>query len=101
MSDGRSSTARPRNEPGDPDPTTLLAALEQRIERVMAVLAHLKSENARLTVELEQTHARLTELDTTRGRWEKERTTLGSRIERLLVELDTFSAPDNPGTRVP
>ena len=101
MSEGRSSATRPRHESGDLDPTALLSALEQRIERVMAVLAHLKSENVRLVAELDRAQGRLTELETTRGRWEKERTTLGSRIERLLVELDTFGASDNQGTRSP
>ena len=101
MSDGRSSVTRPRHEPGDLDPTALLSALEQRIEQVMSALAHLKSENTRLAAELDRAQARLSELETTRGRWEKERTTLGSRIERLLVELDTFGASDNQGTRAP
>jgi len=66
----------------------LLTALEGQVRRAAQAVHRLKSENARLSRELTSATARTAEWQTRCAAWERERDSLGARLERLLSELD-------------
>lgn len=79
------------------DTENLLMALEERIRRTLGALRHLRTENHRLTRELDQARADSIQLADRCEHWERERRTLGRRIEHLLIELDTLTHHDSEG----
>lgn len=70
------------------DLNDLLTALEGQVRRAAQAVHRLKTENARLTRELSSVTTRAAEWQKRCATWERERDSLGARLERLLTELD-------------
>ena len=83
------------------DVSLLFTALEERIGRLLAVLARVTADNGRLEAEVAHLKDRVTELEERCGRWEQERGALGQRLERLLVEIDTWPHANSEGAEQP
>jgi chromosome segregation ATPase len=66
----------------------LLSALEERVRRAAHAIQRLKAENARLTRELASAATRATDWQQRCTAWDRDRTALETRLERLLNEID-------------
>lgn len=75
-----------------PPPTTdlqdLLTALEERVRRAAQAIHRLKADNVRLTRDLASSTSRAADWQQRCVAWERERTSLETRLERLLSEID-------------
>jgi septal ring factor EnvC (AmiA/AmiB activator) len=81
------------------DVALLFTALEERIGRLIAVLARVTADNGRLEAEVAHLKARVADLEERCGRWEQERGALGQRIERLLAEIDALPHTESEGAQ--
>jgi chromosome segregation ATPase len=65
-----------------------LDALESRIRDLVKLVQELKKKNAAIEDELKVVRQRLAEKDDANRRWEQERVTIKSRIERVLADIE-------------
>jgi FtsZ-binding cell division protein ZapB len=65
-----------------------LDALESRIRDLVKLVQELKKKNAAIEDELKVVRQRLAEKDDANRRWEEERVTIKSRIERVLGDIE-------------
>jgi FtsZ-binding cell division protein ZapB len=65
-----------------------LDALESRIRDLVKLVQELKKKNAAIEDELKVVRQRLAEKDDANRRWEQERVTIKSRIERVLGDIE-------------
>lgn len=65
-----------------------LDALESRIRDLVKLVQELKKKNAAIEDELKVVRQRLAEKDDANRRWEQERVTIKSRIERVLCDIE-------------
>lgn len=81
------------------DVALLFTALEERIGRLIAVLARVTADNGRLEAEVARLKDRVAGLEERCGRWEQERGALGQRLERLLAEIDALPHTESEGVQ--
>jgi len=73
-----------------------LDALETRIKDLVKLVQELKRRNASLEDEIRATRHRLASQDDLNRRWEKERTDIKSRIEKVMNEIELLECVDDP-----
>jgi len=83
------------------DVALLFTALEERVGRLLTVLARVTVDNGRLEAEVARLKDRVAGLEERCGRWEQERGALGRRLERLLAEIDALPHTDSEGAEQP
>ena len=72
-----------------------LDALETRISDLVKLVQELKRKNASLEDEIKAARQRLASQDDSNRRWEKERTDIKSRIEKVMSEIDLLECVDD------
>ncbi|GJL68435.1 MAG: hypothetical protein NPIRA06_10700 [Nitrospirales bacterium] len=65
-----------------------LETLEVRIKKLLDLVIELRQDKSHLEQELESTRERLAKHEEMSEGWEEERTTIRSRIEKVLDELE-------------
>lgn len=65
-----------------------LETLEVRVKKLLDLVIELRQDKSHLEQELESTRERLTKHEEMSEGWEEERTTIRSRIEKVLGELE-------------
>lgn len=65
-----------------------LETLESRVRKLLDLVVELRQDKSHLEQELEATRERLAKHEEMSGGWEEERTTIRSRIEKVLGELE-------------
>ncbi len=82
-------------------PTTdlqdLLTALEERVRRAAQAIHRLKADNVRLTRDLASATSRAADWQQRCVTWERDRTALETRLERLLGEIDQLARAHEGG----
>ena len=73
-----------------------LDALETRIRDLVKLVQELKRENASLEDEIKVARQRLASQDDLNRRWEKERTDIKVRIEKVMSEIELLECVDDP-----
>jgi chromosome segregation ATPase len=73
-----------------------LDALETRIRDLVKLVQELKRKNASLEDEIKAARQRLASQDDSNRRWEKERTDIKSRIEKVMSEIELLECVDDP-----
>lgn len=73
-----------------------LDALENRIRDLVKLVQELKRKNTVLEDEVKVARQRLAAQDDANTRWEKERTDIRSRIEKVLTEIELLECVDDP-----
>ncbi len=71
-----------------------LDALEARIRELVRLVQELKRTNATLEEELRAARQRLAAQDDANRRWERERSDIKSRIEKVLGEMEVIECLD-------
>ncbi len=65
-----------------------LETLEVRVKKLLDLVIELRQDKSQLEQELESTRERLAKHEEMSEGWEEERTTIRSRIEKVLGELE-------------
>ena len=65
-----------------------LETLEVRVRKLLDLVVELRQDKSHLEQELESTRERLSKHEEMSEGWEEERTTIRSRIEKVLGELE-------------
>ncbi len=65
-----------------------LETLESRVRKLLDLVVELRQDKSHLEQELEATRERLAKHEEMSEGWEEERTTIRSRIEKVLGELE-------------
>ncbi|MDH4194485.1 MAG: cell division protein ZapB [Nitrospirota bacterium] len=65
-----------------------LETLESRVRKLLDLVVELRQDKSHLEQELETTRERLAKHEEMSEGWEEERTTIRSRIEKVLGELE-------------
>ena len=65
-----------------------LETLEVRVKKLLDLVIELRQDKSHLEQELESTRERLAKREEMSEGWEEERTTIRSRIEKVLGELE-------------
>lgn len=65
-----------------------LETLESRVRKLLDLVVELRQDKSHLEQELESTRERLAKHEEMSEGWEEERTTIRSRIEKVLGELE-------------
>ncbi len=65
-----------------------LETLEIRVRKLLDLVVELRQDKSQLEQELESTRERLAKKEELSEGWEEERTTIRSRIEKVLGELE-------------
>jgi chromosome segregation ATPase len=65
-----------------------LETLEVRVKKLLDLVVELRQDKSHLEQELEATRERLSKHEEMSEGWEEERTTIRSRIEKVLGELE-------------
>lgn len=73
-----------------------LDALETRIRDLVKLVQELKRQNASLEDEIKVARQRLASQDDLNRRWEKERTDIKVRIEKVMSEIELLECVDDP-----
>ncbi|MGE0645248.1 MAG: cell division protein ZapB [Nitrospira sp.] len=73
-----------------------LDALENRIRDLVKLVQELKRKNVILEDEVKTARQRLAAQDDANTRWEKERTDIRSRIEKVLTEIELLECVEDP-----
>ncbi len=69
-----------------------LAALEGRIKDLVKVTQDLRQKNQLLEQEVRAARARLAEQDEANRRWERERSQIRARVEKVLGEIEILES---------
>ena len=72
-----------------------LETLEVRVRKLLDLVVELRQDKSHLEQELEQTRERLAKREEMSEGWEEERTTIRSRIEKVLGELEFLDRPND------
>lgn len=72
-----------------------LETLEVRVRKLLDLVVELRQDKSHLEQELESTRERLAKHEEMSEGWEEERTTIRSRIEKVLGELEFLDRPND------
>jgi chromosome segregation ATPase len=72
-----------------------LETLEVRVRKLLDLVVELRQDKSHLEQELESTRERLSKHEEMSEGWEEERTTIRSRIEKVLGELEFLDRPND------
>jgi chromosome segregation ATPase len=72
-----------------------LETLEFRVKKLLDLVIELRQDKSHLEQELESTRERLAKREEMSEGWEEERTTIRSRIEKVLGELEFLDRPND------
>jgi chromosome segregation ATPase len=72
-----------------------LETLEFRVKKLLDLVIELRQDKSHLEQELELTRERLAKREEMSEGWEEERTTIRSRIEKVLGELEFLDRPND------
>ena len=72
-----------------------LETLEVRVKKLLDLVIELRQNKSHLEQELEATRERLAKHEEMSEGWEEERTTIRSRIEKVLGELEFLDRPND------
>ncbi|MBA3612340.1 MAG: cell division protein ZapB [Nitrospirales bacterium] len=72
-----------------------LETLEVRVKKLLDLVIELRQNKSHLEQELESTRERLAKHEEMSEGWEEERTTIRSRIEKVLGELEFLDRPND------
>ncbi len=72
-----------------------LETLEVRVKKLLDLVIDLRQNKFHLEQELESTRERLAKHEEMSEGWEEERTTIRSRIEKVLGELEFLDRPND------
>ncbi|MGQ0693975.1 MAG: cell division protein ZapB [Nitrospiraceae bacterium] len=73
-----------------------LDALETRIRDLVKLVQELRLKNASLEDEIKAARQRVASQHDSNRRWEKERTDIKSRIEKVMSEIELLECVDDP-----